>query len=58
MSRLDNLLPFNPSSRYEVQEFIVGEYGELIGTYIDLLDDDEGLEELVFRLACGELDTP
>ncbi len=41
--------------RNELVTQIRARFGDLLGPHAALLDDEEGLEELAFRIQCGEL---
>lgn len=54
-------MTFDPRSPISSSEFrsqmvarIRERYGDMLGVHAALLDDEEGLEELAFRIRCGE----
>lgn len=51
-----SLLPFDRSRKKEFVAFVCAHYGDALTGRERLLKDDDGLEELAFRIACGEFD--
>jgi hypothetical protein len=50
-------IPFDPLAREAFISFVCRHYGDALAGREHLLENNDGLEELAFRIACGELDS-